>query len=68
MFWPRHIRSLKETFFFYDCVFYLFIFLGGGVKILQLIENMMFKKYISLIRYQTIDRENVFLDHVIPVP
>lgn len=68
MFWPRHIRSLKETFFFYDCV-YLFLFGGGGgVKILLLIENMMFKKYISLIRYQTIDRENVFLDHVIPVP
>lgn len=66
MFWPRHIRSLKETFFS-TIVFFIYFF-GGGVKILQLIENMMFKKYISLIRYQTIDRENVFLDHVIPVP
>lgn len=67
MFWPRHIRSLKETFFS-TIVFFIYFFFWGGVKILQLIENMMFKKYISLIRYQTIDRENVFLDHVIPVP
>lgn len=67
MFWPRHIRSLKETSFS-TIVFFIYFYLGGGVKILLLIENMMFKKYILLIRYQTINRENVCLHHVIPVP